>query len=360
MTHKVERIRGRGSSENPPNRFERTFHVVEPDVWAPDPDDEAETTAPATELLVDRSRSLIATNDSPDIGFEASINPYRGCEHGCSYCYARPFHEYLGFSAGLDFETKILVKLDAPTLLRRELASPRWVPMVLALSGVTDAYQPVERRLRITRKCLEVLVGARNPVAVVTKSQLVRRDADLLSELARHQAASVCVSITTLDSLLARRMEPRASLPRQRLEAIQALAGAGVPVGVLVSPVIPGLTEHEIPAILSAAAAAGATFAGHLMLRLPGAVAGVFENWLEEHYPARKAKVLERIRTMRGGRLNDARFGKRMRGEGPLADMTSNLFRAARERAGLSTGGPPLSTTSFRRPTLGGQLTLFD
>jgi DNA repair photolyase len=352
----VERYRGRGTSCNPPNRFEPTFHIIDPE----EPAAEDLETAPATELIVDRSRSAIATNESPDVGFDASINPYRGCEHGCSYCFARSFHEFLGYSAGLDFETKILVKLDAPKLLRRELASPRWVPKVLALSGVTDAYQPVERRLRITRACLEVVAESRNPVAVVTKSQLVRRDTDLLAELARHRAALVCMSITTLDSALARKLEPRASLPRQRLDAIGELADAGVPVCVMIAPVIPGLTDHETPAILEAAASAGATFASHLMLRLPGTVAVIFERWLEEYYPARKEKVLERIRAMRDGRLNEPRFRFRMRGEGPLSEMTSALFHAARERVGLASGGPTLSTESFRRPKTSGQLLLFE
>jgi DNA repair photolyase len=273
-------------------------------------------------------------------------------------CYARPTHEYLGFSAGLDFETRILVKEDAPELLRRALAAPRYEPRVIALSGVTDAYQPVEQRLRLTRRCLEVLAEFRNPTAIVTKSRLVARDADLLGELARHGAASVHVSVTSLDPELQRRMEPRASSPRLRLEAIEALARAGIPVGVMVGPVIPGLTDHEIPAILDAAAGSGARFASWILLRLPHGVAGLFEAWLDRHAPERKARVLHRIQEVRGGRLNDPRFGSRMRGEGLYAEQIGSLFALAARRAGLARRGPALSTRAFRRPG-GSQLALF-
>jgi DNA repair photolyase len=292
------------------------------------------------------------------VGFDASVNPYRGCEHGCVYCYARPTHEYLGFSAGLDFETRILVKEDAPELLRRALASPRFEPRVIALSGVTDPYQPVERRLGLTRRCLEVLAEFRNPTAIVTKSRLVARDTDLLGELARHDAVSVHVSLTCLDPELQRRMEPRASSPRLRLEAIESLARAGIPVGAMLGPVIPGLTDHEIPAILAAAAGAGATFASWILLRLPHGVAPLFEAWLERHHPERKAKVLHRIQEVRGGRLNDPRFGSRMRGEGLHAEQIEALFALAARRAGLARRGPALSTRAFRRPA-GAQLALF-
>src|SRR5688572_25773449 len=242
-------VKGRGASWNPQNRFETLEYVV---------DDEAERdeNAPKTLYLRDPSRSIIATNDSPDVGFEASINPYRGCEHGCIYCYARPTHEYLGFSAGLDFESRILVKEDAPELLRRELSSSRWKPQVLAISGVTDPYQPVERRLQLTRRCLQVLADFRNPVVIITKNHLVTRDIDLLGELAEHQAARVFLSVTTLDGNVSRVMEPRASHPTRRLAAIEALARAGVSVGALVAPVIPGLTDHELPSIIAAASQA--------------------------------------------------------------------------------------------------------
>ncbi len=339
---------GRGATDNPPNRFERIEVALEGET-----PERVETA-----YLRDTSRSVIATNDSPDVGFDASLNPYRGCEHGCSYCYARPTHEYLGFSAGLDFESRILVKEDAPELLRRELASPRWRPRVLALSGVTDPYQPVERRLEITRRCLAVLAEVRNPVAVITKSALVARDADLLAELAAHGAASVALSVTTLDGELARRMEPRASHPRRRLEAVARLAEAGVPVGVMVAPVVPAITDHEIPRILEAAAEAGAGHAGFILMRLPGAVAGLFEGWLEEHFPDRKEKVLNRVRELRAGRLNDPRFGSRMRGEGPFAEQVKALFEQSRRRYGLGDRGPGLSTAAFRRPG-GEQLALF-
>jgi DNA repair photolyase len=346
-------LHGRGTPENPANRFEKRSLVPDPEAFDP------EEPLPRTQFLKDTARSIIATNDSPDVGFEASINPYRGCEHGCAYCYARPFHEYLGFSAGLDFETKILVKEDAPALLRKELSSPKWKPKVLALSGVTDCYQPVERRLGLTRRCLEVLAEFRNPVAVVTKNHLVTRDADLLGELARHGAAAVFVSVTTLEADLTRVLEPRTSVPRRRLAAIRALAEAGIPVGVLVAPVIPGLTDHEIPSILKAAAAAGARFAGHVVLRLPHAVKDLFVRWLEDHAPDRKERVLHRIREIRGGALNDARFESRMEGRGVYADQIHALFRLGVRQAGIRENGPELSTAAFRVPP-GPQLTLFE
>ncbi|MFQ5989902.1 MAG: PA0069 family radical SAM protein [Candidatus Methylomirabilales bacterium] len=337
--------RGRGAAENPPNRFETLSYVR--DTEETDPEDPA----PNTQFLKDPSRSLIAYNESPDVGFEASINPYRGCEHGCIYCYARPTHEYLGFSAGLDFETKILVKEDAPELLRLELSSPRWKPQPLAISGVTDPYQPVERRLRLTRQCLEVLAEFRNPVVIITKNYLVTRDLDLLGELARHDAVAVYLSVTTLEASLARTMEPRTSQPARRLAAIEALAHAGVPTGVLVAPVIPGLTDHEMPAIIAAAAKAGARFAGYVLLRLPHAVAPLFEAWLTEHQRLKKNKVLNRIRSMRGGRLNDPRFGSRMKGEGIFAEQIAGLFSVACRKAGMGSRDLHLSTAAFQRPT---------
>ena len=348
---KAAAARGRGATGNPANRFERLRVEIDPEVQAagcqPDAEPEARL---ATELLVDRSRSALTRNDSPDIPFTFSLNPYRGCEHGCIYCYARPTHEYLGFSAGLDFESRIMVKEDAPRLLRRELAAPGWQPETLVMSGVTDPYQPVERRLGITRGCLEVLAELRHPVGVITKNELVTRDLDLLLELARHQAVRVFLSITTLDPELARRMEPRASHPRDRLKAVSQLAAAGVPVGVMVAPVVPAITDHEIPRILEAAAAAGARAAGYTVMRLPGAVAGLFEAWLERHFPDRREKVLHRIRELRGGRLNDPRFGSRMRGEGIFAQQIRSLFETARHRHGLDQALPELSTAAFRRP----------
>ncbi|MBI5092502.1 MAG: PA0069 family radical SAM protein [Candidatus Hydrogenedentes bacterium] len=335
------------------NRFEQIEYVADPDEL------EADAPGPRTQFLRDSSRSVISHNDSPDIPFESSLNPYRGCEHGCAYCYARPTHEYLGFSAGLDFESKILVKEDAPELLRRELSSPKWTPREVTLSGVTDPYQPVERRLRLTRRCIEVFAEFLNPITIVTKNQLVTRDADLLVVLARANAAAVYISLTTLDIGLNRVLEPRSSLPAQRLAAIHQLAQAGIPVGVLVAPVIPGLTDEEIPALLQAAAAAGARYAGFTPLRLPHGVAQLFENWLEAHMPDRKDKVLNRIRSMRGGVLNDSRFGHRMRGSGFFAEQIAALFAVAQRKAGLEGPGPTLSTAAFKRPG-GSQLSLFD
>ena len=353
MEHpKSKSTRGRGTSLNPPNRFEKLAYLPIID----SPGDEQR--AARTQYLKDASRSVITFNDSPDVGFDASINPYRGCEHGCIYCYARPYHEYLGFSAGLDFETKILVKEDAPELLRKELASPKWKPRLVAISGVTDAYQPIERKLQLTRRCLEVLAEFRNPVVIVTKNQLVTRDVDLLKELAGFNAAAVCVSVTTLDAELARVMEPRTSTPDNRLEAIRVLAESGVPVRVLVAPTIPGLTDHEIPAIIQAGAKAGARHAGYVVVRLPHGVGELFEGWLEEHFPDRKKKVLNRIREMRGGKLNDPNFGSRMRGQGVFSEQIKSMFTLACRRSGIEFNGPELSTSAFRRAG-GSQLTLF-
>jgi DNA repair photolyase len=348
MKERNDPIHGRGASVNPPNRFELLHYELE------DAERDPEDPAPTTQFLVDTSRSIIAYNDSPDVGFAASINPYRGCEHGCVYCYARPYHEYLGFSSGLDFETKILVKQDAPELLRKELMSPRWQPQTLGISGVTDAYQPIERRLQITRRCLEVLAEFRNPIGIVTKNHLVTRDIDYLTILAEHRAAGVYISLTTLDDELQRRMEPRTSHPQARLTAIRELAQAGVPVGVMVAPIIPGLNDHEMPSLLQAAADAGAKFAGWTMLRLPYAVKDLFENWLTQHYPERKEKVLSRIRGVRGGKLNESRFGSRMKGEGEFAELMRRLFVVACKKAGIPKGGPKLSAAAFRRPGVAG------
>lgn len=344
----------RGTLLQPPNRFE-SLHL-EPD---PDADlDPAEAPPRLTQFLRDLSVSVISRNDSPDIPFRVSLNPYRGCEHGCAYCYARPTHEYLGLSAGLDFESRILVKERAPELLRHELAAPSWKPQWLALSGVTDPYQPIERRLKLTRRCLEVLAEFRNPVGIVTKNQLVTRDLDLLRELAAHQAVCVSLSLTTLDPALRRVLEPRTSPPTARLAAIRALADAGIPVGVLVAPIIPAVNDHEIPAVLEAARAAGARFASHVLLRLPQAVRDLFRDWLDRHFPDRREKVLGRLAAMRDGRLNDARFGTRMHGEGLFAEQIEQLFDVSRRRVGLGDEAPPLSTAAFRRPG-GTQLELF-
>jgi DNA repair photolyase len=346
-------VHGRGAVDNPANRFEQIAY--EP----PSGDADEEATAPTTRFYRDTARSILAHNESPDVGFDTSINPYRGCEHGCAYCYARPYHEYLGLSAGLDFETKIFVKEDAPKLLRHELSSPKWKPEVIAISGVTDAYQPAERHFQLTRRCLEVLAEFRNPVGIVTKNRLVARDRDILRELARDHAACVWISVTSLDGDLARRMEPRATQPAGRLAAITALADARVPVGVLAAPMIAGLNDHELPAILKAAADAGAQYAGYIMLRLPYGVKGIFEDWLTRHYPDRREKVLGRQREMHGGELNDARFGSRMRGEGEMARQIESLFKTACRRNELSLDSVGLSTAAFR-PAGGKQGLLFE
>jgi DNA repair photolyase len=338
-------LRGRGTAANPPNRFERI-------ALEPDSDGAADAPGPVpTEFYRDDAQSLITRNDSPDVPFTFSLNPYRGREHGCIYCYARPFHEYLGLSAGLDFETKIFVKERAPEILREELGRKSWKGEALAMSGVTDPYQPVERRLELTRRCLGVMAECRQPVGLITKSGLVARDADILGDLARHGAAGVSITLTTLDENLRRTLEPRAATADVRLQAIGRLAERGVPVGIMVSPVIPGLTDHEVPRILERAREAGASYANFTMLRLPHGVADLFDRWLTEHAPGHRTKVLGRLRDVRGGNLTDARFGKRMRGEGPIADVTAKLFRAARERAGLSGAPPALSSGTFRRPS---------
>ncbi len=345
----IEPPRGRGTGQNPENRYEQIHLEYDAAEGA-----EEEVAVP-TVLYRDRSRSILAENDSPDIPFRFSLNPYRGCEHGCIYCYARPSHEYLSFSAGLDFERRLMVKEDAPELLRQALLSPRWQPQTVCLSGNTDCYQPVERHLRLTRRCLEVFAELRNPVGVITKSALVTRDIDILSDLARADAAHVFVSITSLDDELAGRMEPRAARPSRRLEAVAGLAAAGIPVGVMVAPVVPGLNDSEIPAIVAAAADAGARSAGYILLRLPKPVDALFAEWLEVHYPERRQRVLGRIRQCRSGRLSDARFGQRMRGQGAYAEHIGALFHAAAKRHDLDRALPALSAAGFARPAQPGE-----
>jgi DNA repair photolyase len=353
-------IRGRGAAYNPPNRFEPVEFIPDGDTLDADLAED-ELPLPRTQFLRDTTKSIIARNDSPDVGFEASINPYRGCEHGCIYCYARPFHEYLGMSAGVDFETKILVKEDAPELLRRELQKKSWEPEVIAISGVTDPYQPVERRLRITRRCLEVLAEFRNPVTLITKNHLVTRDVDVLADMAQWNGVAVNLSITTLDPELQRVMEPRTSIPARRLHAVETLAKAGVPVGIMVAPIVPGITDEEMGDILQAARDAGAQWAGWVMLRLPHAVAPLFEDWLTHHFPERKEKVLNRVRAMRGGKLYNAKWGERARGTGEFADQTNALFKALRRKVGYGEERrPPLNTNEFRRPHPHGQMGLFE
>ncbi len=342
-------IRGRGAAENPPNRFERLSIELEPEALV---DDDGQPIATRTIFLRDDTQSIISYNSSPDIPFDASVNPYRGCEHGCAYCYARPTHEYAGFSAGIDFESRILVKERAPELLRAELSRKSWKPQVINMSGVTDCYQPIERRLQLTRGCLAVLAEFRNPCVMITKNHLVTRDIDHLSELARRGAAAVALSITTLDPELAKKLEPRASPPSRRLAAIRELSSAGIPTMVFMAPVIPGLNDHELPAVLSAAAEAGAAEASYTTLRLPGAVAPIFEQWLDLHAPGSKDKVLGRIRELRGGKLNDPQFGSRMRGDGFYAEQIKSLFVLACRKAGFKgKRWSNLSTADFRVPT---------
>lgn len=346
-------IHGRGAAINPPNRFEPI--EVERDY---DHDPELDP-APQTVFLHDRSKSIISTNDSPDIPYGFTLNPYRGCEHGCIYCYARPTHEYLGLSSGLDFETKIFVKSEAPRLLRETFTSPKWKPEPIALSGVTDCYQPVERRLKITRGCLEVFADFRNPVWITTKNHLVTRDIDILRNLAEHNAACVQLSMTTLDPALTRILEPRSASPQLRLDAIAKLTAADIPVGVIVAPIIPGLNDHEIPQILAAARAAGARFAFREMLRLPYSIKDLFVRWLQDHFPDRAGKVISRIREIRGGKLNSADFGIRMTGEGIFAEQIASLFTTSARKIGIPTRAPELSTAHFRCLGADGQMSLF-
>lgn len=343
-------LAGRGPNVNPANRFEPIR--VEPEgEWL---DAEfAETGSvphPRTQFFHDGTESILNRIESPDVGAGWGLNCYRGCEHGCAYCFARPYHDYLGWSSGIDFETKILVKMRGPQLLREELASRKWKPEPILMSGATDCYQPIERQFRLTRGCLEVLAEFRQPVGMITKNYLITRDLDLLSELARWQCVSVSVSVTSLDSDLAGKLEPRAARPEHRLRAIRMLADAGVPVGVMVAPVIPGLTDHELPAILDAAAQAGATRAGFVTLRLPHAVKDVFLQWLEDHEPGKKERVLSRLRELHGGKLYNATFGDRMRGQGIFADQIRQMFDVASRRAGLQREHPELATKHFRRP----------
>jgi DNA repair photolyase len=337
--------KGRGANLNPPNRFERLH--VEPldDHWEDDRTVE-------TEFLVDASRTILAKNDSPDLDFTYSINPYRGCEHGCVYCYARPSHEYLGFSAGIDFESKILVKPEAPELLEQAFKKKSWQPQVIAFSGNTDPYQPVERKLRLTRRCLEVFLRYRNPVEIVTKNFLITRDLDILQQLASLNLVHVLISITSLHPELVRVMEPRTSIPAKRLEAIEILATNKIPVGVNAAPIIPGLNDEALPSILEEASARGATSAGYILVKLPGEVKSIFLDWLHRVLPERESKILNRLRQVRSGKLSDSRFGTRMRGEGKMAETIEDLFRLACKKYRLNERIITLSTEHFLR-TLG-------
>ncbi len=358
-------VRGRGAGLNPGNRFEAVrLHVLGEHLDQVAIEIGGTAGQVATQVFRDHTRKAINRVDSPDIGFNWSINPYRGCEHGCIYCYARPFHEMLGLSSGLDFETKIIAKLDAPKLLRKELASPRWKGETIAMSGVTDCYQPLEARLRITRGCLEVLAECRQPVGIVTKNRLILRDLDLLTELARHNAVRVAVSLTSLDPHLAAKMEPRASSPADRLHTIKELNQAGVPVVVMVAPIIPAINDREIPNILEAAAQAGAIGAHYVLLRLPYQIKTLFKDWLVKHFPNRAKHVETLIRDTRGGELYDATYGVRMRGTGTFAAHIAEMFKIYARRHGLDGRKNklgPVSSAGFRPPILGasGQMALF-
>jgi DNA repair photolyase len=346
--------RGRGATFNPLNRFRREGREAYDDGWAQPPDEAAADEAPPklkTTVTVQRSRTIIARNESPDIPFTQSINPYQGCEHGCIYCYARPTHAYLDLSPGLEFETRLFAKPDAAALLRAEIGKPGYVCDPIALGTNTDPYQPIEREWKITRQILEVLAAHEHPFTIVTKSALVERDIDLIAPMAAKNMARVYLSITSLDRELARTLEPRAAAPPRRLQAMRALADAGVPVGVLVAPVIPQLNDRDLEAILEAAAAHGATSAGWILLRLPLEVAPLFRAWLDEHYPLRAAHVMSLVQQLRGGRDNDPDFGSRMRGTGTFADLIAKRFELATKRLGLNDHRTaPLDVTRFRPP----------
>jgi DNA repair photolyase len=342
---------GRGVLSNPPGRFDKQQLEAVDDGWY---QDEVPETLETT-LEPDHAREVISSNDSPDIPFERSINPYRGCSTACVYCYARPSHAYMGLSPGLDFETRLFYKADAAQVLEAQLARPGYVCKPVMLGANTDPYQPDERRMRVTRSILEVLARTRHPVTVISKHALVLRDLDLLTDLARHRLASVAISITTQDVELKRVMEPRAASPQARLRTLAALHAAGVPCGVLVAPVIPALTDHELEGILEAAAHAGAGWAGYVLLRLPYEIKDLFTEWLAQHYPQRAGRIMSLIRDMRGGRDNDPRFGTRMRGTGPYAELLRRRFQVACRRLGLNSGGrDTLDTALFRPPQLPG------
>jgi len=350
--------KGRGAVTNDTGRFEQERRVGFDDGWG---SADAEPAPLSTVLSVDATRTIIARNDSPDIGFDRSINPYRGCEHGCIYCYARPSHAYLGLSPGLDFESRIFYKPNAAALLTQELRKKGYTAKPLALGSNTDPYQPAERRLKITRSILEVLRDFRHPVTIVTKSALVQRDIDILAEMARDRLAVVTVSVTTLDRALARHMEPRAATPERRLETIAALAKAGVPVGVLAAPMIPALNDREMEDILTRAREAGAKVAGYTLLRLPLELKALFKEWLEEHVPQRASHVLSLVAQCHGGKIYDSAWSKRMTGAGPYAEMLAARFdRACRKLGFTARTTHALDTTLFRAPPQrGDQLALF-
>lgn len=343
-------LKGRGSQFAPPNRFERIHVAPEDDGAFPHEEWEEDARGLRTEFFADASKSIVSENDSPDVGFRYSLNPYRGCEHGCAYCYARPTHEYLGLNAGIDFESKVFVKERAPELFRDWLARRQGPAEVVVFSGVTDCYQPAERRFLLTRRCLEVAFEARQPIAIVTKNALVTRDLDLLAKMAELRLVCVSISVTTLDAALARQLEPRTSPPASRLEAIRALSSAGVPTRAMLAPIIPGLNDIEIPAILQSVAEAGAESAHYVLLRLPLTVRPVFQEWLGRVLPECRSRIESRIRAARAGELNDPRFGTRMRGEGPLAEQIARTFRVFARRFGLDRTVTELDGSRFEPP----------
>ncbi len=355
--------KGRGAISNRTGRFEAQERVAVADGWeqapVPGADDDDPPPSPRTTVAIDATRTIIARNESPDIPFDRSINPYRGCEHGCIYCFARPTHAFLGLSPGLDFETRLTMKPDAARLLERELRKPGYRCDVLAMGTNTDPYQPVERRYKITRRILEVLSAFNHPVCITTKSATVTRDIDILGDMAKRGLASVSISVTTLDPALARVMEPRASTPQRRLNAIAALSRAGIPTGAMVAPIIPAINDAEIERILAAVAAAGARQADYVLLRLPLEIKGLFEEWLEAHAPAKAGRVLDLIRDVRDGKLNSAEFGKRMTGTGPFAALVRSRFKIACRKLGLDRRQRALDVTRFKPPPQAGdQLTL--
>jgi DNA repair photolyase len=348
--------RGRGARSNPTHRFTVEARSFLDDGW----ESLAELPPLKTEIFTETPKSIISRNDSPDISFDRSINPYRGCEHGCTYCYARPAHAYMGLSPGLDFESKLFIKPNAAALLREELTATNYVPRTIALGANTDPYQPIEKQYRISRGVLEVLAEFNHPVGIVTKNAMVTRDIDILQPMAKQGLVKVALSITTLDGKLARAMEPRASTPSKRLGAIEALSKAGVPTVVMLGPIIPGLNDHEIENILKAARAAGATEAGYTMLRLPHEVKGIFKDWLEKQYPDRFAKVMSQVKDVRSGRESSSQFGERMTGSGPVAWTIGRRFQLACQRLGLNAARVKLRTDLFARPPMvGEQMALF-
>ncbi|MGR9073666.1 MAG: PA0069 family radical SAM protein [Gammaproteobacteria bacterium] len=351
-------LKGRGATINPAGRYDHYCHEAVDDGW-----ESSDEPSPKlnTSFVMDSCRTVITYNQSPDLPFDRSINPYRGCEHGCSYCFARPSHAYLGLSPGLDFESRLAVKPDLAELLKMELSHPRYRCRTIALGTNTDPYQPVERELRLTRSILQIMIECGHPVGIVTKGVLIERDIDLLTQMAAENLAEVMISVTTLDKALARKLEPRAPAPQRRLETIARLSGAGIPTGVMVAPVIPQLNDDEMEAILARAAEAGSRCADYVMLRLPGEVGGIFSDWLDHHYPLKARHVLNAIRDVRGGHINDSGFGRRLSGTGAYAEMIAQRFRLQCRRLGLNRNGRTLSVDKFRPPREGPwQADLFD